>query len=257
MKLIPLTAFVNLSLVNAGYTKMPEVKRGIEFLKNTQRADGSWPIDINLSNWVTTLSIKALRSKLTETLSEDQRLVLTDYLKESQNKTIHQFNGTPPGGWGWTKHSGSVPDADDTAGAILALLQLQSKEKVKNEVLAGIEWLLNLQNRDGGIPSFSKGWGKLPFDQSCTDLTGHSLLAFSSAILNYNDELAPDDLKKILAGFDRAVIYLQKKQKSNGSWIPLWFGNQNSINKANPVYGTAKVLTYLKDIQSHGWLGKQ
>ena len=36
------------------------IARGIEFLVNSARPDGSWPIDTNLANWVTTLSVNAL-----------------------------------------------------------------------------------------------------------------------------------------------------------------------------------------------------
>ena len=42
----------------------------------------------------------------------------------------------------------------------------------------GIRWLLDLQNRDGGIPTFCRGWGALPFDRSATDLTAHALRAW-------------------------------------------------------------------------------
>lgn len=50
----------------------------------------------------------------------------------------------------WTSFSGSVPDCDDTPGVILALLMLQPKEKVKEEVFAACQWLVMLQSNDGG-----------------------------------------------------------------------------------------------------------
>ena len=34
---------------------------------------------------------------------------------------VHPLTGAEPGGWGWTDLSGAVPDADDTAAALLAL----------------------------------------------------------------------------------------------------------------------------------------
>ncbi len=43
------------------------------------------------------------------------------------------------------------------------------------------------------------------------------------------------------------IKYSIKNQQADGSWIPLWFGNQNTLKKENKVYGTAKVTTYLKD----------
>ena len=38
-----------------------------------------------------------------------------------------------------------------------------------------LDWLIHLQNRDGGWPTFCRGWGALPFDRSGCDLTAHVL----------------------------------------------------------------------------------
>ena len=256
LEAIPLTAFVSLSLINSGFAETEVVKKGIEFLKRTQRPDGGWPIDVDLSTWVSSLSVKAYRSNLNGFLTSDQQDKITSHFKWIQNEGIHAFNGTGPGGWGWTNYSGSVPDGDDTPGVILALLKLQPKEKVKKEVLAGAKWLQNLQNSDGGFPTFSKGWGKLPFDQSCSDLTGHCLLAVSAILETYKNELQNKELQILGKIFNNALRYLEKNQWETGSWLPLWFGNQLTNNHANPVYGTAKVLTYIKDTTSHEWINK-
>jgi squalene-hopene/tetraprenyl-beta-curcumene cyclase len=254
LEAIPLTAFVALSLLNSGYRETEVVQKGIQFLKRTQRKDGGWPIDVDLSSWVTSLSVKAYRHNLNGFLTTDKQDKIADHFKLIQNEEVHPFNGTGPGGWGWTHYSGSVPDGDDTPGTILALLNLQPKERIKNEVLAAVKWLSKLQNKDGGFPTFSKGWGKLPFDQSCSDLTGHCLLAVSAVRETYNDELNRKDRRKaerIVAG---TLRYLQKHQQDDGSWLPLWFGNQLTPNHKNPVYGTAKVVAYLKDALRHNWI---
>ncbi len=254
LEAIPLTAFVSLSLIHSGYQDSRVVREGVSFLKRTQRADGSWPIDVDLSTWVSTLSVKALRSRMKDALSIPQREKLTEHLRSIQNQSTHIFNGTTPGGWGWTSYSGSVPDCDDTPGVILALLQLQPKEQVKNEVLSGCRWLFGLQNKDGGFPTFSRGWGKLPFDQSCADLTGHCLLALSAVLQNYGQEMTPEEIKTFHLAIKKAVNYLQKNQRSDGSWLPLWFGNQHTPMHVNPVYGTARVITYIQDILPFGCL---
>ncbi len=256
LEAIPLTAFVTLSLINAGYGETEVVKKGIWFLKNTQREDGGWPIDVDLSTWVTSLSVKAFRSNLDGFIHSDLQDKIADHFKLIQNNTVHPFNGTRPGGWGWTNYPGSVPDGDDTPGTILALIKLQPKERVKKEVLAGCQWLFRLQNTDGGFPTFSRGWGKLPFDQSCSDLTGHNLLAFSSVLNVYKDEFSLRHKKRLQKSFDKALNYLEKNQREDGSWLPLWFGNQQTKEHTNPVYGTAKVVTYLKDSLNHNWLSK-
>ncbi len=247
LEAIPLTAFVALSLINSGHYNSSVVEKGIDFLKKTQRSDGSWPIDINLSTWVTTLSIKSLRSKSKSILSIAKQKKLTEHLLSTQNKTIHPFNGTQPGGWGWTNYSGSVPDCDDTPGTILALLTLKNHQEIQKEIFDAVNWLLLLQNSDGGFPTFSKGWGKLPFDQSCSDLTGHCFLALATVSEVYKKEISPLFQKKIDSSIEKSLLYLENHQQENGSWLPLWFGNQFTSNHTNPVYGTARVISYLND----------
>ncbi len=247
LEAIPLTAFVSLSLINAGYKNSEVVKKGIGFLKRAQSKDGGLPIDVDLSTWVTTLSIKVLANKKDEVLSPGQQETLVKHLKSVQNKVVHPFNGTSPGGWGWTNFSGSVPDGDDTPGAILALMQLVPGNLLKTEIMQGIEWLLKLQNNDGGFPTFSRGWGKLPFDKSCSDLTGHAFLALAETYNRFSYELQAKQKKRLNASLNKAAGFLQKNQKDDGSWLPLWFGNQHVKNLENPVYGTARVLSYLTD----------
>jgi squalene-hopene/tetraprenyl-beta-curcumene cyclase len=245
LEAIPLTAFVALSLINSGYSSHLVVKKGIGFLENTQRADGSWPIDVDLSTWVSSLSVKAYRNNINTFLSNAQQRMIKTHFLALQNKTKHPFNGTPPGGWGWTTFSGSVPDGDDTPGAMLALMQLGKDATTEKSIAMGVNWLNQLQNNDGGFPTFSKGWGKLPFDQSCNDLTGHAVLALTKSIGYLPTGCKEQKLAKKMVG--KAIYYLQKHQGKHGEWLPLWFGNQQDENHENPVYGTARVATYLKD----------
>ena len=249
LEAIPLTAFVCLCLIESGYRDLEVVRDGIDFLKRTQREDGSWPIDIDLSTWVTTLAVKSLRNNLDKVLTQTEKQQITNHLLSIQNRQIHPFNGTQPGGWGWTSHSGSVPDGDDTPGTILALLALnqENPEVVREAVLSGIGWLRQLQNNDGGFPTFSRGWGKLPFDQSCSDLTGHAILALAKTAHVYGDSLNQKQLAIIKKSFVRSVIYLEKHHDKSGFWLPLWFGNQQTSDHTNPVYGTARVTAYLNE----------
>src|SRR5262249_7708772 len=56
----PLTIFVVMALASIGQVDHPVVRKGVDFLRNSVRPDGSWPIDSNLSVWVTTLAINSL-----------------------------------------------------------------------------------------------------------------------------------------------------------------------------------------------------
>jgi squalene-hopene/tetraprenyl-beta-curcumene cyclase len=251
---MPLTGFVAMSLIGAGFEGHPVTQKCLSFLENTQRPDGSWPIDVNLATWLTSLAACALG----DDLSEEQKNRIRTYLLKTQWKTVHPFTGSQPGGWGWTHESGGVPDADDTSAALIALRRLgqtgMSAPQLEQAFLSaqqGIQWLLNLQNRDGGFPTFCKGWGRLPFDRSCPDLTAHAIRAFDA----WRDEVDSTLRKRVERSLDRALQYLEKQQRPDGSWVPLWFGNQQNENHENPVYGTVRVLEALKGID-HSMVAK-
>src|SRR4029078_2102849 len=96
-----------------------------------------------------------------------------------QSQHVHPYTNADPGGWAWTDLDGGVPDADDTPGAILAVQGVVGRAGSAGvaAVERGVQWLLDLQNRDGGWPTFCRGWGALPFDRSTPDLTAHTLRA--------------------------------------------------------------------------------
>ena len=248
----PLTSFVVMSLVAAGEATHPVVDRGVAFLERSVRADGSWPIDTNLATWVTTLSVNALarRPNWHGLVRSADRAALSRWLLDQQYRERHVYTDAPPGGWAWTDLPGGVPDADDTPGALLALHTLGAEDAEHREAAcAGIVWLLGLQNADGGIPTFCRGWGALPFDRSSPDLTAHTLRAWAA----WRPAL-PDALRtRTERATKRAVRFLERAQQPDGSWIPLWFGNQSAPDEANPVYGTARVLeglAVLSDVET-------
>jgi squalene-hopene/tetraprenyl-beta-curcumene cyclase len=241
----PLTSFVTMSLAAMGVLDHPVTKRAVDFLKNSARPDGSWPIDTNLGTWVTTLSINAGVE-----LPDRESARITEWLLNQQYRAEHPYTHAAPGGWAWTNLPGGVPDADDTAGALLALraLAAQPGARTLRAASAGIVWLLDLQNRDGGIPTFCRGWGTLPFDRSGADLTAHALRAW----LAWRDLVAADVRLRIDAAVGRAVRFLNASQRPDGSWLPLWFGHQKSPDDENPLYGTASVLSGLATVQRTG-----
>ena len=178
LEAVPLTAFVTMSLAAGGEVAHPAVRRGVSFLQQAVRANGSWPIDTNLATWATTLAVNAMaKADLATQLPVEDRDAIRTFLLRQQWTNVHPYTGAAPGGWAWTDLPGGVPDADDTAGAVLALSHLgRNRADARAAAHAGIGWLLDLQNTDGGIPTFCRGWGTLPFDRSSTDLTAHARL---------------------------------------------------------------------------------
>ena len=240
----PLTSFVTMSLAGSGLAGHPVVKKGIEFLLNSVRDDGSWPIDTNLTTWVTTLSINALGEDVSRLLGEIERNSLRNWLLDQQHLKVHPYTNAPPGGWAWTNLPGGVPDADDTPGALLALKSLgKITDATRKAASHACTWLLNLQNRDGGIPTFCRGWSNLPFDRSSPDLTAHAIRAW----IAWYDEL-PELQERFDNGLFQAARYLAKSEGAGmDGWAPLWFGNQHAPNEINWTYGTAKVLLAMNE----------
>ena len=253
----PLTSFVTMSLAAMGQSAHPVAERGVDFLIASARPDGSWPIDTNLATWVTTLSVNALRP---DSLAPSQADSISTWLLSQQNRVVHPYTNAAPGGWAWTDLSGGVPDADDTPGAILALLRLdqtghlECRAELASSLHAGVQWLLDLQNRDGGWPTFCRGWGALPFDRSGPDLTAHALRAIHAFCLwcqNQQPDTMPTSVDRFLARIERATAagfaYLKRTQRPDGTWLPLWFGNQHVTEDENPVYGVARVVAAYRD----------
>ena len=242
----PLTSFVVMSLASIGRTEHPVVQNGVRFLTESVRADGSWPIDTDLATWNTSLSLNALTAGGTDIAALGTDCL--DWLLACQHHQRHPYTGADSGGWGWSDLSGAVPDADDTPGALLALAAWRDspscsdvdRPRIRAAAAAGVHWLLSLQNRNGGWPTFCRGWGTLPFDRSGADLTAHAI----RGILAWVDDLPVGQAKPTLlaSAVRRGFDYLQREQTSCGAWLPLWFGNQDHPREENPVYGTAKVV---------------
>ena len=260
----PLTSFVVMSLASIGRAEHPVARHGVEFLLASVRPDGSWPIDTDLATWNTTLAINAL----SEGGEDVSRLECLEWLLTCQHDEKHPLSGATPGGWAWTDLPGGVPDVDDTSSALLALAAWRGElvrdgktsddriGHIERAALDGVDWLLGVQNADGGWPTFCRGWGKLPFDRSAPDLTAHAMRALSAwrellrRTTSDNDaaefaaNIPPDDALsiRIVQAIEAGQQYLIDHQRSDGSWVPLWFGNQFHADEENPVYGTSRVL---------------
>jgi squalene-hopene/tetraprenyl-beta-curcumene cyclase len=245
----PLTSFVALGLASTGRADHPVVRKCVGFLVQSVRPDGSWPIDTNLSTWVTTLSVNAL-SVAGELENLEKRDELRDWLLQQQYKERHPFTGADSGAWAWTPLPGGVPDADDTPGAILALDALGDDLAVKGALETARNWLWQLQNTDGGTPTFCRGWGSLPFDRSGSDLTAHAIRSMVKLVREYKPTFWTLNIDGpwFLQFVEYSLYFLTARQCSDGSWLPLWFGNQHAPDDINPTYGTARVLAAYRDL---------
>ena len=230
LEAVPLTAFVSMGIISVYGAQNPVAANGLRFLRESVRPDGSWPIDSDISVWLTTQAVQAL--------PDDAGA--KEWLLGIQNKSRHKYTDSPPGGWGWSNLSGSVPDADDTSGALIALHGFGAGENA-SAAKKGARWLLDLQNSDGGFPTFCRGWMKLPFDKSSADITAHALRALSL----WKHHFYHDEINRATR---RALEFLELNQNKDGSWSPLWFGSHYAPDISNRTYGTARALVMYREL---------
>lgn len=255
----PLTSFVCMSLLGCDLFEHVVTQRCLKFIEASVREDGSWPIDTNLTTWVTTLSVNALVEPQA-TSQESHRATtkvntssqIRSWLMQQQYREVHPYTHAAPGGWSWTDLPGGVPDADDTPGAMLAVLNLRRPDEPFSSaeissLRAAAVWLLELQNRDGGWPTFCRGWGTLPFDRSSCDLTAHALRALHAVLLRI-PEIQSELEKRCRKAIRRGIHFLKNVQRPDGTWLPLWFGHQFNEDDENPLYGTSRVVRALGTI---------
>jgi squalene-hopene/tetraprenyl-beta-curcumene cyclase len=154
-------------------------------------------------------------------------------------------NPAPPGGWYFEMRNEFYPDVDDTCMALMVLAQARAAgaDAAREAAISrGLDWMLGMQNEDGGWASFDRGNDKdwlthVPFadhnamiDPSTADITGRVLESLAA-----------------LGGFGvqhpvvaRAIAFLKRDQTTEGAWYGRW--------GVNYIYGTWQALRGLSAI---------
>jgi len=148
-----------------------------------------------------------------------------------------------PGGWVFEFRNDFYPDVDDTAFVLMALQRVKFPEPKRMEaaVRRGIQWLLSMQNRDGGWGAFDRDNNKaflcnIPFadhnamiDPSTADVTARVL-----------ECLGRFGWPAEHPAVQRGLSFLLQDQCEDGSWFGRW--------GVNYVYGTSGVLRALETV---------
>ena len=148
-----------------------------------------------------------------------------------------------PGGWVFEFRNDFYPDVDDTAFVLMALQRVKFPDPKRMEaaVRRGVQWLLSMQNRDGGWGAFDRDNNKaflcnIPFadhnamiDPSTADVTARVL----ECLGRYG--WAADH-----PAVQRGLKFLLQDQCEDGSWFGRW--------GVNYVYGTSGVLRALETV---------
>ena len=148
-----------------------------------------------------------------------------------------------PGGWAFEFRNDHYPDVDDTAFVLMALQRVKFPDAGRMEAATrrGVQWLLSMQNRDGGWGAFDRDNDRkflcnIPFadhnamiDPSTADVTARVL-----------ECLGRFGWSASHPAVERGVKFLIKDQCKDGSWFGRW--------GVNYVYGTSGVLRALETV---------
>ncbi|GAA4548930.1 prenyltransferase/squalene oxidase repeat-containing protein [Amycolatopsis samaneae] len=187
-----LTACVCVGLDEAG-VRPDIVGKGLRYLRETIRADGSWSVNRDLEISVGSYVVAGLADAGCDDL---ERTLL--WLRGAQRFEPFFATGAPPGGWGWACPSG-WPNSGDTASVLLALAGFDLPP-TDPSVAAGVSWLLGTQNRDGSWGCFCRNSSRT-LDGPCAVMTADTITA-----LHRTGKLPPEHpaIRRALAWFRRA-----------------------------------------------------
>src|SRR4029078_10271888 len=157
--------------------------------------------------------------------------------------------------WASSDASGALPNTSATASVLLALIRSREhatnaqRDRIERSTGRGIVWLLELQNEDGGWATFYRDDALLRRDESGTDITAQALGALAARRRDWRKDTSSEAKRRWSYIDERAVRaiengwkYLASHQQEDGSFIPMWFGNEHQAHETNPVYGTTQVL---------------
>lgn len=207
----------------AGFGTLPWLAEAVRFVLGSQREDGGWPIDRDLETFDTDLTTFAF---MEAGEAEPHAEAVRDWLLERQNLEPCFPTGAKPGGWAWAMPAG-WPDADDTSYTLLALRRLGVPAE-SEAIQRGATWLEEMQNRDGSWSTFVRN-SRMPFDHDCPYITGHVLVALHAA----------GRLREKPRILERALAYLARAQRYDGSFASIWFREATA--------GTASVIEALAE----------
>ncbi len=148
-----------------------------------------------------------------------------------------------PGGWAFEFRNDFFPDVDDTAFVLMALQRVRhpEPERMETAVRLGLQWLLSMQNKDGGWGAFDRDNDRkllcnIPFadhnamiDPSTADVTARVI-----------ECLGRFGWPAEHPAIQRGVKFLLKDQCEDGSWFGRW--------GVNYVYGTSGALRALETV---------
>ncbi len=202
--------------------------------------------------WDTALTVRALSATDPQATSETIQPAIDKACRWLLSKETRRYGDwsiatdAEASGWFFEHRNAFYPDVDDTVMVLMALraalsaggLPKQVEEQISATSRRGVDWVLAMQNKDGGWGAFDRDNDyeflcHVPFadhnamiDPSTPDITARVIEA-----------LVPFGLRRGDPVIDRGIDFLRATQEPTGSWFGRW--------GVNHIYGTWQVLTGL------------
>lgn len=236
-----------------------QIAKGLKALKSwrTKNFNGDITQQLTLTaGWDTPQTLIAM-SELPETIKDQHRSDIDRAIRFLDKNQVDvkgdwsvNSKNLRPGGWSFIVENTDYPDTDVVA-AVLEGKHAFPEKSSKETFAKGLEWLVSLQNKDGGFPAWERGVSKigdkiiklffpeLPdySDLSQTDVTARiSRLTYR---LIQDPETSPEDKEMLEKSFKRSCRFLRSKSVGNddvywkGRWLVAF------------LYGTSEVLDTL------------
>jgi lanosterol synthase len=260
--LSPVSGFLNVLALRAGYVDDPDAKYAIERLEAwvwENEPDGTRIAGARSASWDTAFALQALTAAapyadVEKPVKTGAEFLDSQQIRESFTGYEEAFRLDPKGGWCFASVWHGWPVSDCTAEALEALIEAPTSALDRDNACDAVHFILRCQNPDGGFGSYearrtrlnlellnpAEMFGDSMTEYSYVECTASCIAALASFQRRYPDLLA----SKIQPAIARAEDRLRLLQCADGSWRGVWgvqftygtlFGVRGLIAAGTPI----------------------
>jgi lanosterol synthase len=264
--LSPVSGFLNVLALRAGYVDDPDAKYAVERLEAwiwENEQDGTRIAGARSASWDTAFALQALTAAAPYTDVEKPLRDGAAFLDSQQIRLTfpgyeEAFRLDPKGGWCFASVWHGWPVSDCTAEALETLIAAPGAELDRNDACDAVHFILRCQNRDGGFGSYEARRSRVgleglnPAEMFGDSMTEHSYVECTSSCISALAKFRsryPDHLdSEIDPAIARARERLQLLQCPDGSWRGVWgvqfiygtlFGVRGIVASGTPISDSA------------------
>jgi len=238
--LSPVSGFLNLIALWIGDPLDEDLRVGLGRLEGwiwEDDANGTRVAGARSATWDTAFAAQALIAASTHVdveypLQRADVFLRSQQIRSSTGRERQFFRANPEGGYCFAGVWHGWPVSDCTAEALLARLGVSRPSASQGEIMAGVRFILNSQNRDGGFGSYEARRVNLPLERlNPAEMFGDSMteMSYIECTASCVEALAafhrsyPEVWPQAIEGaVQRAEHSIRLRQRSDGAWDGNW-----------------------------------